>query len=165
MSQTGITINSLPSTVSNGLNVLQLVILNEIPQKASPKLRKSVRCSFRNVKQFQRSFWFFSWRIVWTWAHHNFAIIPALGKFLPRLPGTGCRAIKPVLLKIHSLRDVKHDVKNEQKWFKNKSLSPIRHVCTRVKIWLLMVRNFSTLRSIIVPWRTTPVSLHPIWPP
>ena len=35
------------------LNARQSEILREIPQKASPKPRKSVRCSLRNVKRFQ----------------------------------------------------------------------------------------------------------------
>ena len=33
------------------LNARQSEILREIPQKASPKPRKSVRCSLRNVKK------------------------------------------------------------------------------------------------------------------
>ena len=69
MSEPGLTIKfavslkflpRLPGTVSNGLNARQSEILKKIPQKASRKSRKSVRCSFRNVKRFQRSFCFSS---------------------------------------------------------------------------------------------------------
>ena len=62
--------------------------VTEFPLLSSYKRLESIRCSFRNVKRFQKSFWFFSWRNVWAWAHYKFAMLLTPRKFLPRLLGT-----------------------------------------------------------------------------
>jgi len=46
--------------------------VTEFPLLSSYKRLESIRCSFRNVKRFQKSFWFFSWRNVWAWAQYKF---------------------------------------------------------------------------------------------
>ena len=98
----------LLGTVSNGLNARQSEFLNKIPQKASPKPHKSVRCweMLRNVKRFQRSFWFFSWRIVWSRAHHNFAIIP-VQTAVHGLKWTKCPAVGNLYQHIHPLESIR----------------------------------------------------------